>query len=207
MDALLPVCLGPRRSLFTKASLHAALIATVAVALSSGRASAQTAADSISITFPKVLVVNRSGDVVLVRDPQRQELEVPGATLEGPLSFKAYVDTLAQEIGVRYSSFRLGGVFSYVVPGRYRSVIRPYFVLQFSGYVNGTALADTSFRWVKGSDAARKIPYPASARIVERILTQPEHVWGGTFEEYGYTSPLDRSKIRFRVIEDLYRLD
>ena len=189
------------------ACLYAALIATAVVALSSGRASALTAADSISITFPKVLVVNRSGDVVLVFDSQRQALEVPGATLEGPLSFKAYVDTLALEIGVRYSSFRLGGVFSYLVPGRYRSVIRPYFVLEFSDYVNGTALADTSFRWVKGTEAVRQIPYPASARIVERILTQPEHVWGGTFEEDGYTNPVDRSKIRFRVVEDLYQLD
>ena len=69
------------------------------------------------------------------------------------------------------------------------------------------APADTSYRWVTGSDASRQIPYPASARIVERIVTQPKHVWGGTFEEYGYTSPSDRSKIRFRVIEDFYRLE
>ncbi len=51
---------------------------------------------------------------------------------EGPVSFKEYIDTLAAEMGIEHTSFMLGGMFSYKYPNRYRTVVRPYFIVEFS---------------------------------------------------------------------------
>lgn len=61
----------------------------------------QTAADSISPTFPKVLFVNKSNEVLLYYDDRRQAFEVPSnGFIEGPIDFTAYIDSLANDIGI-----------------------------------------------------------------------------------------------------------
>jgi hypothetical protein len=169
---------------------------------------AQGRIDSTSLLFPKILVVKDNKEVLLVFDKGRQAFEVPGAPLVGRTGFKNYVDTFAAELGVSYSSLRTGGFFTYIVPGRYGVILRPYFVLAFSGYKNKGSLADTAaYRWFTVPDAIDSIPYPASAMIVKQVMEQPKAVWSATFEEYGYTSPVDKSKIKFKVIDAFYRLN
>lgn len=169
-------------------------------------ANAQTAADSITVTFPKVIVKNKKGEILLIFDNNRKAYEVPGATLEGPVSFKAYIEAMAAELGIDYTGFTLGGIFTYRYPNRYRTVVRPYFVVDFSGYRQGKALDAQRYKWFSAQDAVNEIPYPASAKIVEKITKQPKTVWGATFEEYGYTNPVDRTKITFHIVEDFYAL-
>jgi len=174
------------------------------VVCAAAMAKAQSAADSITVTFPKVIVKNKKKEILLIYDDNRKAYEVPGAMFEGPVSFKAYIDTLAAEMGIEYTSFTLGGMFSYKYPNRYRTVVRPYFIVEFSGYRDNKLFDQKRYKWFSIQNAINEIPYPASAQIVEKVMKQPEAVWGATFEEYGYTNPVDRSKIRFRVLEDFY---
>jgi hypothetical protein len=170
-------------------------------------AMSQTPADSISVTFPKIVVVNGDNRVLLTFDKNRQAYELPSiGFLNGPISWKQYVDSAATEIGVEYSSFRLGGIFTYIFPDKFRTFIRPYFVLKFRSYLNGTSVKGSAYQWFSFSNAIKKIPYPASARILERILSKPSTVWAATFEEYNYTNPIDKSKMQFRVLEGFYKL-
>lgn len=172
------------------------------------RSIAQTAADSISLVFPKVVVINNKKQVLLSFDTNRKAYEVPSmGTLDGPISYSNYIDTTAKDMGIRYESYRLGGLFTYVFPNEYSTYIRPYFVVKFSAYTNGKGLADTSYKWFSFADAIKEIPYPASAQIVEKILFESKTVWGATFEEYGYTNPVDRSKIKFRILENFFKLN
>lgn len=163
-------------------------------------------ADSISTTFPKMIVKNEKNEILLVYDDSRKAYEVPGTKYQGPISFKAYIETVAAEIGVQYSAFTLGGIFVYKYPNRYRTVVRPYFVVDFSGYRNDKTFDQQHYKWFSIQDAVNEIPYPASAKIVEKVMKQSKTVWGATFEEYGYTNPIDKSKITFRVLEDFYAL-
>jgi len=168
---------------------------------------AQTAADSISVTFPKILVVNKQKEVLLIFDKNRQAYEVPGYDFSGPVTYKNLIDTAAADMGILYNSFRMGGTFIYKYPSKYRTIIRPYFVVQCNGYTNGNTLKDTSaFKWFSLNEAVKAIPYPASARIVERIMHYPAKNWAATFEEYGYTNPVNREKITFKILEDFYPL-
>jgi len=169
---------------------------------------AQTKADSISIIFPKVLLINDKKQVLLGFDNNRKAFEVPSmGTIDGPISYKSYIDNTAKDMGVTYRSFRLGGLFTYIFPKEYSTYIRPYFVINFQSYTNGNSLADSSYKWFSFADAIKEIPYPASSRIVEKILFQPGIVWGATFEEYGYTNPVDKSKIKFKILEDFFKLN
>ena len=169
---------------------------------------AQGRVDSTSIILPKILVIKDNKEVLLAFDKNRKAFEVPGAELAGRTGFKNFIDTLTAEMGVSYSSLRTGGFFTYVVPGRYGIILRPYFVVAFSGYKNNGSLPDTAaHRWFKISDAIDLIPYPASAMIVKQVLDQPKVVWAATFEEYGYTNPVDKSKIKFKVIDAFYKLN
>ncbi len=127
--------------------------------------------------------------------------------MDGPISIKSYIDSAAKEIGITYKSFRLGGIFTYIFPDKYRTFIRPYFVVQFRDYFNGHNFVDTSYKWFSLANAIKLIPYPASSKIVEQILLQPQSVWAATFEEYGYTNPIDTTKIKFRFIEHFYKLN
>jgi len=173
-----------------------------------GTVNAQTRADSISLFFPKVIITDSSHRVLLVYDNSRKAYEIPSiGTMAGPLSVKEYIQKTAAEIGITYRGFRLGGMFTYIFPDKYRTFIRPYFVVQSSGYTNGTGLADTSCHWFSKEEAVALIPYPASALIVRQLLEKPAIVWGGSFEEYGYTNPVDTSKIRFRQLEHFYPLN
>lgn len=173
-----------------------------------GNLNAQTAADSISVVFPKVLAVNGKKQVMLYYDARRQAYEVPSmGTLDGPISYKAYVDSAAKDMGITYKNLRLGGIFTYVYPDAYSTYIRPYFVIRYTGELDTQTVIDSSYKWVDIQDAVTLIPYPASSMIVEQVLKHPKVVWGATFEEYGYTNPVDTSKITFRIIEDFFRLN
>ena len=168
----------------------------------------QTKADSISLTFPKVVIINNKNEILLAFDKNRKAYEVPSSgTMDGPISFKSYIDKAMGSIGITYKHFRLGGIFTYIFPDSYGTFIRPYFVVQFLDYSNGQSLRDTSYKWFSLNHALKEIPYPASAKIIEKIITHPKSVWAATFQEYGYTSPIDKSKIKFKVLEDFYKLN
>lgn len=168
----------------------------------------QTKADSISIVFPKVLVINDKKQVLLYYDNKRKAYEVPSmGTIDGPISYKSYIDSAAKDMGITYNQLRMGGLFTYIFPNEYSTYIRPYFVIKFTGYLNNTGLTDPLYKWFSYQEAIHEIPYPASSMIVEKILLQPKVMWGATFEEYGYTNPVDRSKIKFKILEDFFKLN
>jgi hypothetical protein len=169
---------------------------------------AQTRADSISIVFPKVLFTNEKKQVLLYYDNRRNAYEVPSmGTLDGPVSFKSYIDSTAKDMGIMYESFRLGGIFTYLFPNEYSTYIRPYFVVKFKKYATIDGLTDPAYKWFSYKDAIKQIPYPASAMIVEKLLNHPRTVWGASFEEFGYTNPVDRSKIKFKILEGFYKIN
>ncbi|MBV7530608.1 hypothetical protein [Chitinophaga sp. sic0106] len=179
----------------------------VALTIISIPLTAQTRADSISIVFPKLLILNQQQEILLEYDSSRKAYEVPSTGfLEGPTSFRNYVDKAAAEIGFAYSKFTIGGIFTYVHPKRYNTYIRPYFVLQFDQYLHQKTFADQRYKWFHLQQALAEIKYPASRLIVEKIIQQPAAQWTATFEEYGYTNPVDTSKIKFRIIEDFYTI-
>ena len=168
-------------------------------------ASAQSGEAGVSPTFPKVVFVDANARVLLVFDERRQAFEVPAqGFMQGPTGFRQYIDRLAGEIGLAYERYRLGGIFTYVAPQRPEAYLRPYLVVPVAG--TAQAVAD-GYRWFPLDDAIAEIRYPASARILERIMRQPEHVWGATFEEHGYTDPVDVDRIVFRIVEDFHRID
>lgn len=168
----------------------------------------QTKADSISLTFPKLLIINERQQTLLAYDENRKAYEVPASgVIKGPVDFEMYIKDAVQKIGITYSSYRLGGLFTYIFPDQFRTYIRPYFVIHCNGYANSTGLTDSSYKWVSFKDAAKLIPYPASARIVDKVLKFPKQVWAATFEEYGYTNPVDINKIIFRTILDFYKIN
>lgn len=115
---------------------------------------------------------------------------------------------MARDVGITYEDFRLGGVFTYHNPQTGTTIVRPYYTARFRSYLDGTGLKEgDKAKWFTLSKAKKVIPYPASVRIIEKLLREPAQVWGGAFEEYGYTSPMtDRSSVKFRIIEDFYRL-
>ncbi len=39
------------------------------------------------------------------------------------------------------------------------------------------------------------------------VYQNPKTVWAATFEEYGYTNPVDTSKIKFKILEAFYKLN
>jgi len=168
----------------------------------------QSAADSISPTFPKVVFVNEKNEILLTYDDNRKAYEVISCGfIEGPIDFNKYIDTLANDIGVTYSSYRLGGLFTYIFPNSYSTFIRPYFVVPVDGFVNKKGVSDTTCKWFSLKEALKEIKYPASAKVVDKILSSPKQVWSATFEEYGYTNPVDVSKIKFRIITDFQRIN
>ncbi len=180
----------------------------ILILLKSNIVYAQSKADSISTVFPKVLVTNNNNQVLLYYDKNRKAYEVPSmGTLEGPISYKSYIDSTTKDMGIDYKEFRMGGLFTYIFPKEYSTFIRPYFVVKFTKYSNNIGLVDSSYKWFSYKDAIKEIPYPASSMIVEKILLNPKIVWGATFEEYGYTNPVDKSKIKFKILEDFFKLN
>ena len=68
-------------------------------------------------------------------------------------------------------------------------------------------LKDSKCKWFNLNYALKEIKYPASRMITEKLLTDSISVWMATFEEYGYTNPVDERKIKFRVLADFSRLN
>ncbi|MBP9054934.1 MAG: hypothetical protein KBF69_01040, partial [Saprospiraceae bacterium] len=96
--------------------------------LISANLKSQTSADSISPTFPKVIFVNKSNEILLYFDEKRKAYEVPSnGFIEGPIDFEKYIDSLASDFGISYDSIKLGGIFTYIYPKSYSTFIRPYF--------------------------------------------------------------------------------
>lgn len=168
---------------------------------------AQTAADSISPTFPKVLFINNDDELLLYYDNKRNAYEVPSnGFIEGPIDFDQYIDSLANDFGLKYETYTLGGLFTYIYPNSYSTYIRPYFVVKIDVANNQTPIKDPNCKWFSLDQALNEIKYPASRKIVDQIMRNPQHVWTATFQEYGYTNPVDESKIKFTLISDFKKL-
>lgn len=168
---------------------------------------AQTAADSISPTFPKILFVNNADEILLYFDSKRNAYEVPSnGFIEGPIDFGQYIDSLAFDFGLKYKTYTLGGLFTYIYPNSYSTFIRPYFVVKIDTEDNSTPIKDTNCKWFPLEQALYEIKYPASRKIVNQIMRHPQYVWTATFQEYGYTNPVDESKIKFTLISDFKKL-
>jgi hypothetical protein len=144
----------------------------------------------------------------LIFDANRQAWEVPGTHYTGPITFKNLADSVAKEYGIKYKKFKLAGLFTYHYPTQYKVVIRPYFTMLFTDFVNGESFREGSrIQWFDPKKIKQVLLYPASVLIVEKIIGDPKTVWAGAFEEYGYTNPMtDPTVVKFRVVEPLYQL-
>lgn len=184
------------------------LIAPIASALGQAAPEPAKPAERNAVVGVKALFQNANGEILLVFDDRRQAWEVPGMSHEGKLTTSNLMDALARDLGITYRDYRLGGLFTYHNPQTGTTIVRPYFRARFRDYLDGTGFKDgAKSKWFNLIEAKKVIPYPASVLIVEKLLGQPERVWGGAFEEYGYTSPMtDRAAVKFRIIEDFYSL-
>jgi metallo-beta-lactamase class B len=171
-------------------------------------AEAAKAANVNATVGVKALFQNDRDEVLLTFDDHRQAWEVPGTTHQGRATLRDLMDTVAQEIGITYGEYRIGGLFTYHNPQSGTTIVRPYYRARFRRYINSKGFTDgTKTKWFSLREAKKVIPYPASVRIVEKLLRDPARVWGGAFEEYGYTSPMtDPGAVKFRIIEDFYQL-
>jgi hypothetical protein len=180
------------------------------VVRSSGQTTTQIAAptDVNAVVGVKALFRNGKGEILLVFDDRRQAWEVPGASHQGQSTTKDLMNALALDLGITYEGYRLGGLFTYHNPQRGITILRPYYMGRFQDYIDGKGFKDRQkTKWFSLSEAKKIILYPASILIVEKLVREPTRVWGGAFEEYGYTSPMtDRGAVKFRIIEDFYRL-
>jgi hypothetical protein len=160
--------------------------------------------DSMSITWTKYIITNDKNQVMLCFDKYYKAWELPGIGYEGPVTFKSLLDSYSVFLGINYDDFRLGGLFSYFKPGRNRVIIKPYFIVHFSGYAEGNSFKDTAgTKWTDIEEAKKIIPYPTMVLILDQLTKYPENVWGGAFEEYNYI-PVDSTK--WKVIEPFYKL-
>ena len=175
-----------------------------------GQTTTQTVAptDVNAVVGVKALFRNEKGEIVLVFDDNRKAWEVPGTSHQGEATTKDLMNVLARDLGITYGDYQLGGLFTYHNPQRRTTIVRPYYMGRFRGYIDGKGFRDREkMKWFSFSEAKKIILYPASILIVGKLLREPTRVWGGAFEEYGYTSPMtDRGAVKFRIIEDFYRL-
>ena len=177
----------------------------VALFLSQSPVHAQTRADSISTTWAKYIFHNDQNEVLLVYDTYYKAWELPGCGYEGPISLNNLMDSLAYHYGITYDSMKLGGIFTYTNPGRYRTSIKPYFAVHFSGYINGNSFRNPKrMKWVGIEEAMKTIPYPTMKLILGQLTKSPRAVWGGAFEEYGYMPP---DTLTWKVVEPFYLLN
>jgi hypothetical protein len=166
---------------------------------------AQNRADSISTTFSKFVVLNDKKQVLLVYSSYYKAWELPGTAYEGPITFNNLLDTCANYFGIKYKDAKLGGLFTYFKPSRYRATIKPYFVMRFIGYAHGNQFSDTAnTKWFDVEKAKKIIPYPTMVLILDQLLKYKGDVWGAAFEEYNYDPP---SGTKWRIIEPFYKLN
>jgi hypothetical protein len=165
----------------------------------------QTRADSISITWAKYLVMNDSNQILLCYDEDYKAWELEGTGYEGPITLKNLLDSIAFYLGFRYNGCKLGGVFTYQKPNRYRVTIKPVFVAHFTGYTNGNSFTNPKrTKWFSLEEAKRIIPYPTMVLIIDQLIRYPNTVWGAAFEEYNYNMP---EGTKWKIIEPFYKLN
>ncbi len=161
--------------------------------------------DNITIIWTKYLIMNDSNQMLLEYDKNYKAWELPGAGFERPITFKNLMDSVAVDLGFKYDDYKLGGIFTYQKPGGNRILIKPYYVVHFTGYTNGNSFSDTSqTKWVSIDVAKKIIPYPTMVLILEQLIKYPTTVWGGAFEEYNYDPP---GATKWKVIEPFYKLN
>ncbi len=181
------------------------ILATTLILLVSFHCFSQTRADSITTTWTKYLVMNDSKQILLRYDNSYQAWELEGVGYEGPITLKNLMDSVAIYLGFKYDTYKLGGMFTYQKPNRYRVTVKPIYVVHFTGYTNGNSFSDTTrTKWFSLEEAKRIIPYPTMVLIIDQLIKYPNNVWGGAFEEYNYNQP---EGTKWKIIEPFYKLN
>jgi hypothetical protein len=165
----------------------------------------QTKADSVSVIYPKYLIMNDLNQVLLVYDKNYDAWEFEGTYYRGSITLKNLLDSITLNLGVKYDNCKLGGIFSYHNPKKYKVFLKQYYIVHFTDYINGKSFKDPSqTKWVSIEEARKIIPYPTMVLILDQLTEQPNKVWGGAFEEYNYKPLTD---IKWKVIEPFYELN
>lgn len=149
--------------------------------------------------------MNDLNQVLLVYDKNYDAWELEGANYRGSITLKKLLDSVTLNLGIKYDNYKLGGIFSYHNPKRYKVVLKQYYIVHFANYINGKSFKDSSqTKWVSVEEARKIIPYPTMVLILNQLIEQPNKVWGGAFEEYNYKPLKD---IKWRVVESFYALN
>ncbi|MDF2437857.1 MAG: hypothetical protein K0Q95_2233 [Bacteroidota bacterium] len=151
-----------------------------------------------NFSYVKLLITNAEGKVLLLK--WDNDWELPGARYNQPYSLTKFIDTLAQEDGIRVKDIAINAIISYQYEGQSKFAIMQYYTASYSSGSQRVPAGCSDIRWIPKDEALKMMTFEDQRMIVEKIYEDPKTVWAGTF--YKYRDPL--TKLARVQLKDLF---
>jgi hypothetical protein len=154
-----------------------------------------------NFTYVKLLITNDEGKILLLK--WDNDWELPGSRYNQPYSLTKFIDTLAQEDGIRIKDISLNAVVSYQYEGQSKFAMMQYYTAMFKSGSQRVPAGCSDIRWIPKDEALKMMTFEDQRMIVEKVYEDPKTVWGGTF--YKYRDPLTKLA-RVQLKDPFYKL-
>lgn len=175
------------------------ILIVIILGFSSSQIFGQDKVDNYS--FFKLFVTNEKDEILLVK--WEGDWELAGNRYNEPLSIAAFLDKMANDMGIKISDSKLCGLYTQRWKDARNLSIMSYYK---ANYISGelTVPPDCSdIKWFTFEEAIKIIPYDIMVRMMKEIQQNPGRIVGAAFERF-----IDENNnTQFVVLEDWHMMN
>ncbi|MFD2823948.1 NUDIX hydrolase [Lacinutrix iliipiscaria] len=132
-----------------------------------------------NFTVQRLIIINDYNEILMSN--QKDLWFTPSLVYNKSQFIKEGLDSLSNEYGIKITSPKLQGYFSYKYDYHPYSTLRSYFVAK---YVSGELKipeGKDDVQWIPMDEAVEKCSVSSINQITKQIIKFPDVVWGGSF--------------------------
>jgi len=153
--------------------------------------------------FHRLVILNSEYELMVVKIENTDFWVTPGLYQTNELSIKKGLDSIALTYGIKIEDIKLNGVFilKRELNGEKSTSIRNIYTAKRKEGIIKNPNGIEKIKWLSVHKAMEQITFPHINAMIEKIMTKPNEVWGGTLLQYK-----ENEDWKSKIIENFYTL-
>jgi len=153
--------------------------------------------------FHRLVIINSENELLVAKIENTDFWVTPGIYQTKELSIKKGLDSIASTYGIEIENLRLNGVFilKRELNGKKSTSMRNVYTAKIKEGTPKGPNGIEKIKWLTIDKSLELITFPHINAMIEKIMTNPNEVWGGTLLQYK-----ENENWKTKILEEFYLL-
>ncbi|MDN3594311.1 hypothetical protein [Zunongwangia endophytica] len=153
--------------------------------------------------FHRLVILNAENELMVVKIENADFWVTPGMYQTKELSIKKGLDSIALKYGIKIENLKLNGVFilKRELKGEKSTSLRNVYTAKVKEENIKKPDGIEEIKWLSVDKAIETITFPHINEMIEKTMTKPNEVWGGTLLQYK-----ENENWKMKILEEFYTL-